>query len=173
MRGRDPHQCGHLILYIYNYIFTINADLLQSVTLKNPTNAEGDIDNLQMTSPCSLSHSYTLWSPIQGDILGSQGCLGSTSEGQSVQVQSSPFSFSLPTDLRTLEVPKTTKLLAEDTHSVQELSLRNGHRWSGWVWAKETETGRNSTSMGGKGEREENAERWACRGLVQGQVGPL
>lgn len=33
------------------------------------------------------------------------------------------------------------------------------------------ETGRNSASMGGKGEREENGERWACRGLVQGQAG--
>lgn len=40
--------------FIYNYIFTINADLLQSMTLKNPTHAEGDIDNLQMTSPCSF-----------------------------------------------------------------------------------------------------------------------
>lgn len=33
------------------------------------------------------------------------------------------------------------------------------------------QTGRNTVSMGGKGEREEKGERSACGRLVQGQVG--
>lgn len=119
-----------------------------------------------------LSHSNTLWSPIQGDTLGPQGCLGSTSEGQLVQVHSSPVLLFPPDRPQDPGSTKDHQVAgwSEDTHSVQELSLRNGHRWSGWVWAKGTETGRNSASMGGKGERE-NGERWACRGLVQGQAG--
>lgn len=105
-----------------------------------------------------LPHSNTLWSPIQGDILGPQGCLGSTSEGQLVQVQSSPvllFPPDRPQDPGSTEDHQVAGW-SEDTHSVQELSLRNG-RLSGWVGANGTERGRNSASVGGKG-REENGE---------------